>query len=139
MAGHSKWKNIQHRKGRQDAKRSKDFTRASKEIIIAAKGGGNPAFNPRLRGTVAVNYMNNTRARQHGQWADTPTGTGKEWVPLTDFDKWQAVSISLGLRYEVVKDVSVFGNYTWLRRWAGSDTLNSYYKNLFNLGVSIHY
>ena len=37
MAGHSKWKNIQHRKGRQDAKRSKDFTRAAKEVIIAAK------------------------------------------------------------------------------------------------------
>lgn len=53
MAGHSKWKNIQHRKGRQDAKRSKDFTRASKEIIIAAKGGGNPDFNPRLRSAIA--------------------------------------------------------------------------------------
>jgi len=53
MAGHSKWKNIQHRKGRQDARRSKDFTRASKEIIIAAKGGGNPDFNPRLRSAIA--------------------------------------------------------------------------------------
>ena len=53
MAGHSKWKNIQHRKGRQDAKRSKEFTRAAKEIIIAAKGGGNPAFNPRLRSAIA--------------------------------------------------------------------------------------
>ena len=54
MAGHSKWKNIQHRKGRQDAKRSKEFTRAAKEIIIAAKGGGNPDFNPRLRSAIAV-------------------------------------------------------------------------------------
>ncbi|MDR0826541.1 MAG: YebC/PmpR family DNA-binding transcriptional regulator [Desulfovibrio sp.] len=53
MSGHSKWKNIQHRKGRQDAKRSKEFTRAAKEIIIAAKGGGNPAFNPRLRTAIA--------------------------------------------------------------------------------------
>jgi DNA-binding regulatory protein, YebC/PmpR family len=53
MAGHSKWKNIQHRKGRQDAKRSKDFTRAAKEIIIAAKGGGNQEFNPRLRSAIA--------------------------------------------------------------------------------------
>jgi YebC/PmpR family DNA-binding regulatory protein len=53
MAGHSKWKNIQHRKGRQDAKRSKEFTRAAKEIIIAARGGGNPAFNPRLRSAIA--------------------------------------------------------------------------------------
>jgi len=53
MAGHSKWKNIQHRKGRQDAKRSKEFTRAAKEIIIAARGGGNPTFNPRLRSAIA--------------------------------------------------------------------------------------
>ncbi len=53
MAGHSKWKNIQHRKGRQDAKRSKEFTRAAKEIIIAAKGGGNPDYNPRLRSAIA--------------------------------------------------------------------------------------
>lgn len=53
MAGHSKWKNIQHRKGRQDAKRSKEFTRAAKEIIIAARGGGNPEYNPRLRSAIA--------------------------------------------------------------------------------------
>ena len=53
MAGHSKWKNIQHRKGRQDAKRSKEFTRAAKEIIIAAKGGGNPEYNARLRSAIA--------------------------------------------------------------------------------------
>jgi YebC/PmpR family DNA-binding regulatory protein len=54
MSGHSKWKNIQHRKGRQDAKRSKDFTRAAKEIIIAAKSGGNPDYNPRLRTAIAL-------------------------------------------------------------------------------------
>ena len=54
MAGHSKWKNIQHRKGRQDVKRSKDFTRAAKEIIIAAKAGGNPDYNARLRTAIAV-------------------------------------------------------------------------------------
>ena len=53
MAGHSKWKNIQHRKGRQDAKRSKAFTRAAKEIIIAAKNGGDPDANPRLRTAIA--------------------------------------------------------------------------------------
>jgi YebC/PmpR family DNA-binding regulatory protein len=50
MAGHSKWANIQHRKGRQDAKRGKIFTRLIKEITVAAKlGGGDPAINPRLR------------------------------------------------------------------------------------------
>lgn len=50
MAGHSKWKNIQHRKGRQDAKRAKIFTKISKEIYAAAKAGGtDPQNNIRLR------------------------------------------------------------------------------------------
>ena len=50
MAGHSKWANIQHRKGRQDEKRGKVFSRLSKEITVAAKmGGGDVSFNPRLR------------------------------------------------------------------------------------------
>ena len=54
MSGHSKWANIQHRKGRQDAKRGKVFTKAAKEIIIAAKNGGDPAGNPRLRAAIAL-------------------------------------------------------------------------------------
>jgi YebC/PmpR family DNA-binding regulatory protein len=50
MAGHSKWANIQHRKGRQDARRGKIFTKLIKEITVAARlGGGDPNFNPRLR------------------------------------------------------------------------------------------
>lgn len=54
MAGHSKWANIQHRKGRQDAKRGKIFTKLIKEITVAARlGGGDTAMNPRLRAAVA--------------------------------------------------------------------------------------
>ena len=50
MAGHSKWANIQHRKGRQDEKRGRVFSRLAKEITVAARmGGGDIAFNPRLR------------------------------------------------------------------------------------------
>ena len=50
MAGHSKWANIQHRKGRQDEKRGKVWTRVIREIMVAARqGGGDPAANPRLR------------------------------------------------------------------------------------------
>ncbi|WP_079201316.1 YebC/PmpR family DNA-binding transcriptional regulator [Pseudomonas sp. CC6-YY-74] len=49
MAGHSKWANIKHRKGRQDAKRGKIFTKLIRELTVAAKGGGLPADNPRLR------------------------------------------------------------------------------------------
>ena len=55
MAGHSKWANIQHRKGRQDAKRGKIFTKLIKEITVAARlGGGEINFNPRLRAAVAA-------------------------------------------------------------------------------------
>ena len=50
MAGHSKWANIQHRKGRQDEKRGKVWTRIIREITVAARqGGGDPNMNPRLR------------------------------------------------------------------------------------------
>ena len=50
MAGHSKWANIQHRKGRQDEKRGKLWTRAIREITVAARlGGGDLSTNPRLR------------------------------------------------------------------------------------------
>ena len=49
MSGHSKWATIKHKKGALDAKRGKTFTRIIKEISIAAKGGGDPDGNPRLR------------------------------------------------------------------------------------------
>ncbi|SMF96814.1 DNA-binding regulatory protein, YebC/PmpR family [Methylomagnum ishizawai] len=50
MAGHSKWANIQHRKGAQDARRGKLFTKLIREITVAARtGGGDPGNNPRLR------------------------------------------------------------------------------------------
>ncbi len=55
MAGHSKFKNIMHRKGAQDAKRSKVFSKLAREITTAAKGGNaDPAFNPRLRAVIAA-------------------------------------------------------------------------------------
>jgi len=53
MAGHSKWANIQHRKGAQDAKRGKLFTKLIREITVSARlGGGDPSSNPRLRAAI---------------------------------------------------------------------------------------
>jgi len=50
MSGHSKWANIKHKKGAEDAKRGKVFTKVVKEIIVAARfAGGDPGANPRLR------------------------------------------------------------------------------------------
>ena len=73
MAGHSKWANIRHRKGRQDAKRGKLFTRLIREVTVAAKlGGGDIAANPRLRAAVdaalSANMPKDTieRARARG-------------------------------------------------------------------------
>ena len=54
MAGHSKFKNIQHRKGAQDKKRAKIFGRLIKELTVAARGGTDPASNPRLRTALAA-------------------------------------------------------------------------------------
>ncbi len=60
MAGHSKWANIQHRKGRQDAKRGKIFTRLIKEITVASRlGGSDVSCNPRLRLATDKAYENN--------------------------------------------------------------------------------
>lgn len=64
MAGHSKFKNIMHRKGAQDAKRAKIFTKIGREIQVAAQvGGGDPASNPRLRVALAA-------AREHNMTND---------------------------------------------------------------------
>ena len=60
MAGHSKWANIQHRKGRQDSKRGKIFTRLIKEITVASRiGGGESGSNPRLRLAMDKAFENN--------------------------------------------------------------------------------
>jgi len=60
MAGHSKWANIKHRKGAEDAKRGKIFTKLTKEIIVAARmGGGDPNANPRLRAAIQSAKSNN--------------------------------------------------------------------------------
>ncbi len=60
MAGHSKWANIQHRKGKQDAKRGKLFTKLIREIAAAARlSGSDPAANPRLRAAIDTALANN--------------------------------------------------------------------------------
>ncbi len=60
MSGHSKWANIKHKKGAEDAKRGKVFTKIVKEIIVAARtGGGDPTGNPLLRTALAKAKTNN--------------------------------------------------------------------------------
>ena len=65
MSGHSKWATIKHKKGALDAKRGKIFTRLIKEITIAAKSGGDPDKNPRLRTAVAGREGREHACRQY--------------------------------------------------------------------------
>ena len=81
MAGHSKWANIQHRKGRQDEKRGKVWTRVIREIMVAARqGGGDLSANPRLRLAVekakAANMPADTIKRNIDKATGTYKGTG---------------------------------------------------------------
>src|SRR5574340_1659475 len=62
MSGHSKWATIKHKKGALDAKRGKIFTRLIKEITIAAKAGGDPDGNPRLRTAILAAKAENMPA-----------------------------------------------------------------------------
>ncbi len=62
MSGHSKWATIKHKKGALDAKRGKIFTRLIKEITIAARGGGDPDGNPRLRTAILAAKAENMPA-----------------------------------------------------------------------------
>ncbi len=76
MAGHSKWKNIQHRKGAADAKRGAMFTKLAKEIMVAAKlGGGDESANPRLR-TAVLKARQNSMPRDNIERA-IKKGTGE--------------------------------------------------------------
>ena len=68
MAGHSKWNNIKNKKGKEDARKAKEFTKIAKYIMVATKeGGSNPEFNPSLKSAIdkakAVNMPNDNIER----------------------------------------------------------------------------
>jgi len=77
MAGHSKFKNIQHRKGAQDAKRAKIFTKIGREIIVAARlSGPDPATNPRLRAAIIAGRAENMPNDRIKRAIESATGAG---------------------------------------------------------------
>lgn len=79
MAGHSKFKNIMHRKGAQDAKRAKMFTKAQREITVAAKlGGADVNSNPRLRSALAAARAVNMPNDRIKRAIESATGAGKD-------------------------------------------------------------
>lgn len=81
MAGHSKFKNIQHRKGAQDKKRGKIFARCAREITVAVKeGGADPDMNPRLRLAIANAKSLNTPNDNIARAIKAGTGEGDDGV-----------------------------------------------------------
>jgi YebC/PmpR family DNA-binding regulatory protein len=79
MAGHSKWANIQHRKGKEDAKRGKLFTKLVREITVAARlGGPDPDSNPRLRAAVTEAKKNSMPNDNIKRAIDKATGGGDD-------------------------------------------------------------
>ncbi len=77
MAGHSKFKNIQHRKGAQDAKKAKIFTKIGREIIVATKlSGPDPTANPRLRAAIMAGRAQNMPNERIKRAIDTGMGAG---------------------------------------------------------------
>lgn len=84
MAGHSQFKNIMHRKGAQDAKKAKLFTKLVREILVAAKSGADPEFNPRLRTAL-------TAARAANLPKDRIDSAIKKATTPTDADNFEEI------------------------------------------------
>ena len=78
MAGHSQFKNIMHRKGAQDKKRAKIFTRLIRELTVAAKAGADPDSNPRLRTAIAAARAANMPKDNIDRVLKKATGGGEE-------------------------------------------------------------
>ena len=104
MSGHSKWSTIKHKKGAADAKRGKLFTQLAKEITIAAReGGGDPAFNNRLRLAIAKAKANNMPNDNIDR--ATKRGTGElEGGELLEIMYEAYAPHGVGLLIEVVTD-----------------------------------
>jgi YebC/PmpR family DNA-binding regulatory protein len=124
MAGHSKWANIQHRKGRQDKVRSKLFSKFSKEIAIAAKiGGPDIDANPRLRLAVATAKQQSMPKDNIQRAIDKATGGDMDNMEEIRYEGFGPAGI--GLIVEVSTDN---------RNRAASEVRTAFSKNGGNLG-----
>ncbi len=126
MAGHSKWANIQHRKGRQDAKRGKLFTRLIKEITVAARsGGGDPSTNPRLR--LAIEKASDANIPKDTVLKATQRGTGE--VEGANYDEIRYEGYGIGGAAVIVDCL------TDNRTRTVADVRHAFSKNGGNLGT----
>ncbi len=124
MAGHSKWANIQHRKGRQDKARSKLFSKLSKDITIAAKlSGPDPDMNPRLR--LAVNNAKGQSMPKDNIQRAISKGAGGEGVDYEEMRYEGFGPAGIGIIVEVSTDN---------KNRAAMEVRTAFSKNAGNLG-----
>jgi len=102
MSGHSKWATIKHKKGALDAKRGKIFTRLIKEIAMAAKSGGDPDMNPRLRTAILAAKSENMPADNIKRAIQR--GTGELPGSPTKSSCWRATAGGVALLVEISTD-----------------------------------
>ena len=126
MSGHSKWATIKHKKGALDAKRGKVFTRLIKEITIAARAGGDPDGNPRLRTAILAAKAENMPAENIKRAVQRGTGEleGATYEEIT-FEGYGPGGVALMV--EVLTDN---------RNRAVSEVRHTFSKNGGNLGES---
>ena len=114
MAGHSKWANIKHRKGAQDAKRSKIFTKIIKELTIAAKvGGDDKDSNPRLRTAI-----------QNAKGANMPKDTINRAIKKVQGKK----EVRVFNKKKYIMEQALNADFAFVKAWKGDTLGNLIYK-----------
>ena len=123
MAGHSKWANIRHRKGAQDAKRGKIFTKLVKEITVAVKvgGGPDPDFNPRLR-TAVINARSQSMPKDNIERAiKKASGAGGDDYVETTFEGYGPDGVAVFVECATDNNTRTVANVrSYFRKYNGS-------------------
>lgn len=111
MAGHSKWANIRHRKGAQDAKRGKIFTKIIKEISVAVKtGGADPDSNPRLRSAIQNARGQNMPKDNIDRAIKKASGAGADNIEETTFEGYGPDGIAVFVECATDNNMRTVGN-----------------------------
>ena len=111
MAGHSKWANIRHRKGAQDAKRGKIFTKIIKEISVAVKTGGvDPDSNPRLRSAIQNARGQNMPKDNIERAIKKASGAGADTIEETTFEGYGPDGIAVFVECATDNNMRTVGN-----------------------------
>lgn len=122
MAGHSKWANIRHRKGAQDAKRGKIFTKLIKEITVAVKTGGvDPDSNPRLRSAIQSARGQNMPKDNIDRAIKKASGEGVDQIEETTFEGYGPDGIAVFVECATDNNTRTVGNIrSYFRKYGGN-------------------